>query len=997
MKVHNMNHSRGQFQPSSSFSCPRHFEPIKGICLFRGNCSERLLCRTCRKCHDNNHLNHYEELEDLINGSIANDLLGDFEEMVKKIDSKNLIASQNMQLIIGQIDSLFNKVEGHIVQKLRQSKTQIFEDISKKFRSNNTVKQKIMSGMENIDKAFKAASNGGLQAIYVLENLVHVLTQALAIKDVTVDDPEVNSQQSAELTQEYFTITNSNNLFQSAKNSLDKICQEITDTFLTTGATDPSSKLSANIQQEGRRTPLRFGQLGEPLQDQKLNPLQNNKEPMNLEDNQSNYFQSTNTSSVPRLSQVQTSLLNDIQSDIVNTNASQHDRQNYFNGANIPTKSPPRQQFGCDYGKQFRSPGKMFTNDFNRLIQNQNIINQTPSFEMQEDMMNPTRQNSNLNFSTENHDQSSMTTSIQLQIRPGQTVNIQQSQEEPSSPLQLNIRNSIPSPDLSQNQSNLQPIQNNFGINSNYSNNLSRASPNRQITEMQLQQTITSSKMPDTATNVFFGDKLTQTILELQNRANQMINEEQQAAEKSMQIIQHNLNQTKLSERQSVGKSEILMQNKTVNQYNNDREITKEDRQNNIMQLENETKHHGSLSQKHTPRNVLDIFEQVAMEKKSSSTGRITEGVDPGNPLNQPLMSFAQTNLNNLKLFDTNPSTTGRQHQQQHQRQLKNTETVQRQPYQKGTRSINLSENFRKNSDLIECQGNINMEHTQILFGGMTYISPKSQLVIGDLDGKIQVWDTTKKHCVTKFQAHDSEIFRLLYVEEKDILVTGGADNIVNVWDCRRRFKLSNTYKGHSMPVYALEYLSGLNMMATGGEDCKLHLWDIENSTQVSVLPTQNIKIGCLCYLKKSEKIAIGFDKGQINLVQVRSNKVVWVHQAHSNFILNLVSIEEQNLLFSGSDDGFVKMWKITGNRGEFLKEFGHEGNMVRSFMVLYDKDLLLSNHDGQFLRVWKISDGEETKKFKDDTFGESIVSLGNRGKIATGNQSQVKIWNLNV
>ena len=393
VKFHNMNQSRGQFQPSSSFSCPRHFEPIKGICLFRGNCSERLLCRTCRKCHDNNHLNHYEELEDLINGSIANDLLGDFEEMVKKIDSKNLIASQNMQLIIGQIDSLFNKVEGHIVQKLRQSKTQIFEDISKKFRSNNTVKQKIMSGMENIDKAFKAASNGGLQAIYVLENLVQVLTQALAIKDVTVNDPEVNSQQSAELTQEYFAITNSNNLFQSTKNSLDKICQEITDTFLTTGATDPSSKLLANIQQEGRRTPSRSAQLSEPLQNQKMSPLQNNKEPMNLEDNQSNYFQNTNTSSVPKLSQAQANFLNDTQSSTISTNASLHDQiQNYFNGANIPTKSPHRQQqFNTDHAQQFRSPGKMFTNDFNRLIQNQNIINQTPSFEIQDNMMKPTQ------------------------------------------------------------------------------------------------------------------------------------------------------------------------------------------------------------------------------------------------------------------------------------------------------------------------------------------------------------------------------------------------------------------------------------------------------------------------------------------------------------------------------------------------------------------------------------------------------------------------------
>ena len=601
-----------------------------------------------------------------------------------------------------------------------------------------------------------------------------------------------------------------------------------------------------------------------------------------------------------------------------------------------------------------------------------------------------------------------MTTSIQLRLRPGQTLNIQQSQEEPSSPLQLNIQNTMTSPDLSQSQQNLQPMQNNFGVNSNYSNNLSRASPSRQVLEMHPQQTSTSSEMPNIANEAFFGDKLAQTILELQAKANQMMNEEQESAERSMQQTQHNLNQIKLPEEQSVVVSEILNQNKTISHCSDEGEFIKEDRQNNIMQLENETKRHGSLSQKHTPQNIFDIFEQVAMERKSSSTGRITEGVDPKNSLNQPLMSFAQTNLNNPRPFDSNPSTTvvNRQHQhqyhqhyqyQQQQSQLQNTEAVQRQLYRKGTRSINRPENLQKNQNIIKCQGNIDMEHTQILFGGMTYISPKSQLVIGDLDGKIQVWDVTKNHCVTKFQAHDSEIFRLLYVEEKDILVTGGADNIVNVWDCRRRFKLLNTYKGHSKPVYALEYLSGLNMMATGGEDCKLHLWDIENSTQVSVLPTQNIKIGCLCYLKKSEKIAIGFDKGQINLVQVRSNKVVWVHQAHSNFILNLASIEEQNLLFSGSDDGFVKMWKITGNRGEFLKEFGHEGNMVRSFMVLYDQDLLLTNHDGQFLRVWKISNGEETKKFKDETFGESIVSLGNRGKIATGNQSQVKLWNLNI
>ena len=69
--------------------------------------------------------------------------------MVKQIDAKDQMSVQNSKIILEQIDGLFTRIFEHIAQKLSQSKSMICDDINRRFKTNDHVKQNIIGTMDS--------------------------------------------------------------------------------------------------------------------------------------------------------------------------------------------------------------------------------------------------------------------------------------------------------------------------------------------------------------------------------------------------------------------------------------------------------------------------------------------------------------------------------------------------------------------------------------------------------------------------------------------------------------------------------------------------------------------------------------------------------------------------------------------------------------------------------------------------------------------------------
>ena len=72
--------------------CKIHGEPIKGCCVYSGQCPNRLLCRLCRKEHTETHFQDYEDIDDMLNGKLIQDIskvLNQMDEVNSRVKSSN--------------------------------------------------------------------------------------------------------------------------------------------------------------------------------------------------------------------------------------------------------------------------------------------------------------------------------------------------------------------------------------------------------------------------------------------------------------------------------------------------------------------------------------------------------------------------------------------------------------------------------------------------------------------------------------------------------------------------------------------------------------------------------------------------------------------------------------------------------------------------------------------------------------------------------------------
>jgi len=307
------------------------------------------------------------------------------------------------------------------------------------------------------------------------------------------------------------------------------------------------------------------------------------------------------------------------------------------------------------------------------------------------------------------------------------------------------------------------------------------------------------------------------------------------------------------------------------------------------------------------------------------------------------------------------------------------------------------SRSYSKRSQILEFVDQVTTNANQIMMNGLAYSPSTESLFVAEKQGTIEVVDPQNLKSAGLAKGHETEICCILYVPEKDVLLSADADGLINVWDCQSEFKISRRFARHNKAVLALDYLPDSELVVSGGDDERIRLWHIKTLKELQALPTQNSKIGSLCKLGNSKRIAVGFDKGIINIIRVEpTRKVDFSITAHGKYVLGLKYLKEPGVLVSGSEDGFIKMWKIHELKAEFLFKISAEGPIIRSFLVLEHRDLLIGNYSDKYLRFYRLSTGDQLEEHFDKTFGEGMIALENTNQIATGNGSEIKFWALN-
>ncbi|XP_018565551.1 U3 small nucleolar RNA-interacting protein 2 [Anoplophora glabripennis] len=191
-------------------------------------------------------------------------------------------------------------------------------------------------------------------------------------------------------------------------------------------------------------------------------------------------------------------------------------------------------------------------------------------------------------------------------------------------------------------------------------------------------------------------------------------------------------------------------------------------------------------------------------------------------------------------------------------------------------------------------------------------------LTTSDESSDIFIWDLSTLKFIKKLTGHKKGIFGLCFKKDSHTLYSCSKDRSVKVWNLDEMAYVETLF-GHQGVVTSIDTLYRDRVVTSGGRD--LRIWKITEETQLIF----NGHVGNIDNVKliNEENFISGGDDGQLCVWSIMRKKPLCVIQnAHGvssinqqpNWISSIAPLLNTDLVASGSNDGFVKLWKLENN-----------------------------------------------------------------------------------
>lgn len=250
---------------------------------------------------------------------------------------------------------------------------------------------------------------------------------------------------------------------------------------------------------------------------------------------------------------------------------------------------------------------------------------------------------------------------------------------------------------------------------------------------------------------------------------------------------------------------------------------------------------------------------------------------------------------------------------------------------------IPVTEGFPTKVDIPNCHQN---EITSMVFFD-------NKILTASLDGYLKLWDEdkVKKQIVAvAYGMATTGITRVIKVEQSNgklYIIAGCVDGTIQFFEWIKetigivpQFDRKAVLPAHKGAIMSMLVFNGL--LYSGGYDSNICIVSIATPATPKIITHQKINgpISTLEYLKKSNKILIGYTTGLVQIYKADGFVEDTWFGLHKSMIVDVASIEDNNIFFVIDYNSFITTWQIqeqvailpnTGGQPATLEEFKME------------------------------------------------------------------------
>ncbi|MES0361734.1 MAG: BTAD domain-containing putative transcriptional regulator, partial [Anaerolineales bacterium] len=251
-------------------------------------------------------------------------------------------------------------------------------------------------------------------------------------------------------------------------------------------------------------------------------------------------------------------------------------------------------------------------------------------------------------------------------------------------------------------------------------------------------------------------------------------------------------------------------------------------------------------------------------------------------------------------------------------------------------------------------------------------------LASGDMDGKIFLWDATKRVPLGEpLGNHQGPVNSLSFNPDGSLLASASFDDTVILWDVDQNSPsfgqpVGSPLSAHTGNVWSVAFSPDGRILASAGADGEIFLWDVDagsNSFAQMISKLPNGHEGIVTSLAFSPDGAIlasgGADKAVILWDVETEQPLVPSLSGHSAFVTSVTFSPDGRTLASGSKDNTIQLWDVDMESeafGESLHEpLSEHTESVWDLTFNPAGDLLVSSSEDGILIQWDMDQASVT------------------------------------
>ncbi|KAG5848989.1 hypothetical protein ANANG_G00105310 [Anguilla anguilla] len=194
----------------------------------------------------------------------------------------------------------------------------------------------------------------------------------------------------------------------------------------------------------------------------------------------------------------------------------------------------------------------------------------------------------------------------------------------------------------------------------------------------------------------------------------------------------------------------------------------------------------------------------------------------------------------------------------------------------------------------------------------------------GAQDGSVRMFEWNRPQQLICFrQAGNARVTRLYFNSQGNKCGVADGEGFLSLWQVNQTSSNPKPYLSwqcHGKTCGDFSFITSSSLIATAGQstDCRnVCLWDTlisPNNTLVHAFPCHENGATVLQYAPKQQLIISGGRKGFVCIFDIRQRQLLNTFQAHDSAIKALALDSTEDFFVTGSAEGNMKVWKLTGH-----------------------------------------------------------------------------------